>query len=106
MSGAGISESQVRRLAHEVGRALIERRDRKVLERRRQLAPRIGVISGAVVEIDGAASAPARQMPAWVFTRPRHKEDKVACLATPSGPTFTADPCPEPPESFRCPRRI
>lgn len=30
----------------------------------------------------------------------------MACLAALSGPTFTADPCPEPPESFRCPRRV
>ncbi len=36
----------------------------------------------------------------------QNKEDKIACLATLAGPTFTADPCPEPPGSFLCPRRV
>ncbi|WP_246522791.1 LysR family transcriptional regulator [Gemmata palustris] len=36
----------------------------------------------------------------------QNKEDKIAGLATLKGPTFAADPCPEPPESFLCPRRV
>ncbi len=41
MSGIDISQSQVRRLAHEVGAELIAERDRKAVEhRRRQLRPR------------------------------------------------------------------
>lgn len=108
MSGVDISESQVRRLAHEVGRELIERRDRKVLEhRRRQLAPRTGVIPGAVVvEVDGGRIRTRAADAGPGVHEAQNKEDKVACLATLSGPTFTADPCPEPPESFRCPRRV
>jgi hypothetical protein len=35
MSGVCISESQVRRLAHEIGQELIEQRDRKAVEHRR-----------------------------------------------------------------------
>jgi hypothetical protein len=46
MSRIAISESQVRRLAHEVGRELIAERDRKVIEhRRRQLQARVEVKS-------------------------------------------------------------
>ena len=42
MAGIDISESQVRRLAHEVGAELIAERDRKVIEhRRRQLPSRV-----------------------------------------------------------------
>ncbi|MDY3558601.1 hypothetical protein R5W23_005723 [Gemmata sp. JC673] len=55
MVGIEISESRVRRLAHEVGAELIEARDRKVVEhRRRQLEPRTAVVPEAVVvEVDG-----------------------------------------------------
>ena len=65
MSGIDISESQVRRLAHEVGAELIEQRDRKVIEhRRRQLPTRVAVIPDAVaVEVDGG------RIRAW-FTPP------------------------------------
>lgn len=34
------------------------------------------------------------------------KEDKIACLATLTDVASDADPCPEPPEAFVCPRRI
>ncbi|MGL4549556.1 MAG: LysR family transcriptional regulator, partial [Gemmataceae bacterium] len=55
MSGVSISESQVRRLAHEVGRELIDRRDREAVEHpRRKLPPRTDVTPEAVVvEVDG-----------------------------------------------------
>lgn len=108
MSGIDISESQVRRLAHELGQELIHERDRKVIEhRRRQLAARTPVIPEAVVvEVDGgrlrtraAGSAPGVQ-------EAQNKEDKVACLATLKSSTFARDPQPEPPESFQCPRRV
>lgn len=108
MTGVRISESQVRRLAHDVGRELITRRDQRVVEhRRRLLEPRTTVVpSAVVVEVDGG-----RIRTRAVGTGPgvheaQNKEDKVACLATLSGPTFVTDPCPEPPESFRCPRRV
>ncbi len=108
MAGVEISESQVRRLAHEVGQELIDERDRKVIaHRRRQLPARTEVIPPAVVvEVDGgrirtraAGSAPGVQ-------DAQNKEDKIACLATLQSPTFTTDPRPDPPGSFLCPRRV
>ena len=108
MSGIDISENQVRRLAHEVGRELIARRDQKVAEhRRRQLEPRTAVVPEAVVvEIDGGRIRTRAADAGPGVHQAQNKEDKVACLATLTGPTFAADPCPEPPEGFQCPRRV
>jgi hypothetical protein len=108
MAGVRISENQVRRLAHEVGRELITRRDQQVIEhRRRQLEPRTAVVPEAVVvEVDGGRIRTRAADSGPGVHEAQSKEDKVACLATLSGPTFVADPCPEPPESFRCPRRV
>ncbi|QJW96976.1 hypothetical protein [Frigoriglobus tundricola] len=108
MAGIDVSESQVRRLAHDVGRELIEARDRKVVEhRRRQLTPRTEVIPEAVVvEVDGGRIRTRAAGAGPGVHEAQNKEEKVACLATLSGPTFAADPCPEPPESFQCPRRV
>ncbi|QJW92779.1 LysR family transcriptional regulator [Frigoriglobus tundricola] len=108
MTGVHISENQVRRLAHEVGRELIAARDQKVVEhRRRQLEPRTAVVPEAVVvEIDGGRIRTRAADAGPGVHQAQNKEDKVACLATLSGPAFAADPCPEPPESFRCPRRV
>jgi hypothetical protein len=108
MTRIAISESQVRRLAHQIGQELIEARDRKVVEhRRRQLAPRTAVIPEAVVvEVDGGRIRTRAVDSGAGVHEAQNKEDKVACLATLSGPTFTVDPCPEAPESFHCPRRV
>jgi hypothetical protein len=108
MSGVCISESQVRRLAHEVGQELIEQRDHKAVEhRRRQLPPRTQVIPEAVaVEIDGGRLRTRAAGAGPGVHEAQNKEDKIACLATLSGPTFPTDPCPEPPEAFVCPRRV
>ncbi|MDY3559626.1 hypothetical protein R5W23_000621, partial [Gemmata sp. JC673] len=108
MTGVSISDNQVRRLAHEVGRELIARRDRKVLEhRRRPLEPRTAVVPVAVVvEVDGGRIRTRAADFGPGAHEAQNKEDEVACLATLSGPTFAADPCPEPPESFCCPRRV
>jgi hypothetical protein len=108
MSGIVISESQVRRLAHEVGAELIEQRDRKAVGyRRRQLAPRTDVIPEAVVvEVDGGRIRTRASDAGPGVHDARNKEDKIACLATLTGPTFAEDPQPEPPESFLCPRRV
>jgi len=72
MSGIDISESQVRRLAHEVGAELIAARDRKVVEhRRRRLEPRTAVVPEAVVvEVDGG------RIRTRVFTRPRTRKTR------------------------------
>jgi hypothetical protein len=108
MSGIDISESQVRRLAHEVGAELIGERDRKAVEhRRRQLVPRTEVVpEAAVVEVDGGRIRTRAAGSAAGVHEAQNKEDKIACLATLRGPTFTDDPQPEPPESFLCPRRV
>lgn len=108
MSGIEISESQVRRLAHEVGAELIGERDRKAVEhRRRQLRPRTDVVPEAVVvEVDGGRIRTRASNSRPGVHEAQNKEDKIACLATLTGPTFAADPCPEPPESFLCPRRV
>jgi hypothetical protein len=108
MSKIDISESQVRRLSHEVGKELIAARDRKVIEhRRRRLAARTSVIPDAVVvEVDGGRIRTRAADSAPGVHDAQNKEDKVACLATLSSTTFVSDPQPEPPESFQCPRRI
>jgi hypothetical protein len=108
MTGIDISENQVRRLAHEVGRELIAQRDRNVVaHRRRQLEPRTAVVPEVVVvEVDGGRIRTRAAGSAPGVHEAQNKEDKVACLATLSGPTFAADPCPEPPDSFQCPRRV
>lgn len=108
MADLALSESQVRRLAHHVGRELIAERDRKALEHRsRQLTPRVPVTPEAVVvEVDGGRIRTRAANSARGVHEAQNKEDKIACLATLTGPTFATDPCPEPPESFLCPRRV
>lgn len=108
MSGIDISESQVRRLAHEVGQELIHERDRQAVEhRRRQLPARTEVVPQAVVvEVDGGRIRTRAAGSAAGVHDAQNKEDKIACLATLAGPTFATDPCPEPPESLLCPRRV
>jgi hypothetical protein len=108
MTGVSISENQVRRLAHEVGRELIARRDQKVVEhRRRQLEPRTAVVPEAVVvEVDGGRIRTRAAGAGPGVHEAQNKEDKVACLATLKGPVFATDPCPEPPDGFQCPRRV
>jgi hypothetical protein len=108
MAGIDISESQVRRLAHAVGTELIDERDRKVIEhRRRQLPTRVAVTPETVaVEVDGGRirTRAAKRGPG--VHDAQNKEDKVAALVTLTSSTFAHDPCPEPPESFQCPRRV
>jgi hypothetical protein len=87
---------------------LIGERDRKAVEhRRRQLAPRTDVVPDAVVvEVDGGRIRTRASGSRPGVHEAQNKEDKVACLATLTGPTFAEDPCPEPPRSFLCPRRV
>lgn len=108
MSGIDISESQVRRLAHEVGAELIGERDRQAAaHRRRQLPARTEVVPQAVVvEVDGGRIRTRAAGSAAGVHDAQSKEDKIACLATLAGPTFATDPQPEPPTSFLCPRRV
>lgn len=108
MSGVCISESQVRRLAHQVGQELIEQRDsRAVAHRRRKLTPRTDVTPETVVaEVDGGRLRTRKSGAGPGVHDAQNKEDKIACLVTLSGPVFPTDPCPQPPEAFECPRRV
>lgn len=108
MAGIDISETQVRRLAREVGQELIAQRDQKVIEhRRRQLAVRTQVVPEAVVvEVDGGRIRTRVADAGPGVHDMQNKEDKIAALATLQGPTFPTDPCPEPPLVFQCPRRV
>jgi hypothetical protein len=108
MAKVAISESQVRRLAHEVGQELIAARDRKVIaQRRRQLAARVAVIPAAVVvEVDGGRIRTRAADAKPGVHDAQNKEDKVACLATLKSTTFASDPQPEPPAAWQCPRRV
>jgi hypothetical protein len=108
MAGIDISETQLRRLAREVGAELIAQRDQKVIEhRRRQLATRTEVIPEAVVvEVDGGRIRTRAANAGPGVHDEQNKEDKIACLATLHGATFAADPCPEPPPTFHCTRRV
>lgn len=108
MSGLDISDSQVRRLAHEIGAELIAERDRKAVEhRRKELGSRTVVVPEAVVvEVDGGRIRTRAAGSAPGVHDAQNREDKIACLATLSGPTFATDPQPEPPAAFLCPRRV
>lgn len=108
MMGVEISERQVIRVAHELGRELIDSRDRKVIEhRRRQLPPRTSVVPEAVVvEVDGGRIRTRASERSPGVHQAQNQEDKIACLATLRGPTFESDPQPEPPRSFENPRRV
>jgi hypothetical protein len=108
MAGVAISESQVRRLAHEVGGELIDERDSKVIShRRRQLPARVAVIPEAVaVEVDGGRIRTRASERGPGVHDAQNKEDKVACLVTLTNAACADDPQSEPPESFQCPRRV
>ncbi len=108
MAGIPISESQVGRLAREVGQELIEQRDQKVIDHRhRQLVPRTSVVpSAVVVEIDGGRMYTRATGQGPGVHEVQNKEDKVACLVTLDSHEFPSDPQPEPPPSFREPRRV
>jgi hypothetical protein len=108
MADIPLSESQVRRLAHQVGHELIAERDRQAEEHRhRRLSSRTPVAPAAVVvEVDGGRIRTRAADAGRGVHDARNQEDKIACLATLTGPTFATDPCPEPPASFLCPRRV
>ena len=108
MADISLSESQVRRLAHRVGHELIAERDRKALEHgSRQLPRRVTVTPAAVVvEVDGGRIRTRAADAGRGVHEAQNKEDKIACLATLHSRTFATDPCPEPPDSFLCPRRV
>jgi len=103
-----ISRSQVQRIARQLGNEMVQQRDNKVVQRRRRELPvRVSVTPEAVaVEVDGGrlrTRAPERGPGVHEV---QSKEEKVACLMTLQSQKSEHDPQPEPPPSFRRPRRV
>jgi hypothetical protein len=103
-----ISCSQVQRIAKEIGNELAQQRDTKVVQqRRRELPVRVSVTPEVVVvEVDGGRLRTRSCDCGPGVHEAQNKEDKVACLVTLKSAVLASDPQPEPPPSFREPRRV
>jgi hypothetical protein len=103
-----ISRSQVQRIAKQLGNELAQQRDAKVVQqRRRQLPTRVSVTPEVVeVEVDGGRLRTRASGRGPGVHEAQGKEDKVAGLTTLQSKTCEYDPQPEPPLSFRQPRRV
>jgi hypothetical protein len=103
-----ISLSQIQRIARQVGQEMIQERDKKVeLRRKRQLPVRVDVTPEVVaVEVDGGRLRTRASQCGLGVHEVQGKEDKVACLVTLQSQRLEHDPQPEPPPSFRQPRRV
>ena len=99
-----ISGRHVGRLTEEVGRELAAERDRQVEDylHHRRTPSAEPVPASVAVTVDGGriltrttctGAGPGVHGHGW-------KEDKIACLQVLDGPSFTADPHPEPPRAF------
>lgn len=97
-----ISGRHVNRLAEEIGVELAARRDREVedfVHHRRQ-PPTAAAPEVAVIGLDGGRVLTRTSGQGTGVHGQGWKEDKVACLQTMTGATFTVDPHPEPPRCF------
>jgi hypothetical protein len=103
-----ISGRHVNRLAAEVGADLARLRDAQaVARRRRQLQPRVkNTPALAVVEVDGGRLGTRQPGHGSGVFQAQNREDKVACLLSMQSQTYTDDPQPEPPASFRDAPRV
>jgi hypothetical protein len=97
-----ISGRHVNRLTEKIGTELKEKRDRETEDyvHHRRAEPTAPAPEMAVIALDGgrvmtreSGQGPGVHGEGW-------KEDKVACLLTLKGETFTEDPHPEPPPCF------
>jgi hypothetical protein len=97
-----ISGRHVNRLTEKIGTELKEKRDRETEDyvHHRRAEPTAPAPEMAVIALDGgrvmtreSGQGPGVHGEGW-------KEDKVACLLTLKGETFTEDPHPEPPRCF------
>jgi len=102
LNDVSISGRHMNRLAEEIGLAMAAQRDREVedfVHHRRQppaaAAPPVAVIGldGGRVLTRASGQGPGVHGHGW-------KEDKIACLQTMEGATFSTDPHPEPPRCF------
>jgi hypothetical protein len=103
-----ISRSQVQRIARQLGNEMAQQRDNKVVrQRRRELPVRVSVTPEVVtVEVDGVRKRPRAPESGPGVHEAQSKEEKVACLMSLQSQRFEHDPQPEPPPSFRQPRRV
>lgn len=99
-----ISDQHVRRITDEIGKELAAARDRQVEDyvHHRRTTP-VGAVPDAVaIAMDGGRVQTREPCPGQgpgVFGE-AWKEDKVVCLHELQGPSFNADPHPEPPRKF------
>jgi len=103
LAEVGVSHTQVARLTHEVGRELIEERDRQSdAHRRRQLGSQVAgsPVELACVETDGGRMMTRSPQSERGVHTPQWKEPKVAALWRMTGETFDEDPHPELPACF------
>lgn len=97
-----ISGRHVNRLAEEMGLEMAARRDGEVedfVHHRRQ-PPTAPAPEVAVIGLDGGRVLTRASGQGTGVHGQGWKEDKVACLQTMKGATFSADPHPEPPRCF------
>jgi hypothetical protein len=97
-----ISGRHVNRLAEEIGTEMAAQRDRAVedfVHHRRQ-PPLAAAPEVAVIGLDGGRVLTRESGQGTGVHGQGWKEDKVACLQTMTGATFTEDPHPEPPRCF------
>lgn len=97
-----ISGRHVNRLAEEIGLEMAAQRDRAVedfVHHRRQ-PPTAPAPAVAVIGLDGGRVLTRESGQGTGVHGQGWKEDKVACLQTMTGATFSADPHPAPPKCF------
>lgn len=102
LADVSISGRQVNRLAEEIGLEMAAQRDREVedfVHHRRQ-PPTAAAPAVAVIGLDGGRVLTRESGQGTGVHGQGWKEDKVACLQTMKGATFSADPHPEPPKCF------
>jgi hypothetical protein len=97
-----ISGRHVNRLAEEMGLEMAAQRDREVedfVHHRRQ-PPTAAAPAVAVIGLDGGRVLTRESGQGAGVHGQGWKEDKVACLQTMKGATFSVDPHPQPPRCF------
>src|SRR5262249_9562256 len=106
--GVRTTSGPVQRSAWETGVEMAKKGDRKAVQhRRRQLPARVAATPEVVaVEVDGGRLRTREVGCGPGVHEYQNKEDKIACLVTLHSAVQETDPQPEPPPSFREPRRV
>ena len=97
-----ISGRHVNRLAEEVGLEMAAQRDRETEDfvHHRRRPPEAAAPAVVTIGLDGGRTLTRESGQGTGVHGQAWKEDKVACLLTMKGATFTEDPHPEPPRCF------